>query len=143
MRDPDEPYFVSDKTLRVQEIDLNCLDAEEAQAIGKQKIFDIAQVVHQSKDFKHDYVLAILCAADHIFYDQTEDSDYADDLNESSAYSNANNGRRNKRGYLERNIVLDMIRDELQMDHHYLPDHKIVLVRIDQHTINNPVLADW
>ena len=45
MRDPDEPYFVHDKNLKVQEIDLNCLDAEEAQAICKQKIFDIAQVV--------------------------------------------------------------------------------------------------
>jgi len=42
LEDPDEPYFVQDKSLKVQEIDLNCLDAEEAQAIGKQKIYDTA-----------------------------------------------------------------------------------------------------
>ena len=36
-----------------------------------------------------NYILAILCAADHIvcFEQQEDDSDYADDLNESNAYS--------------------------------------------------------
>ena len=102
-------------------------------------------MVHNNIHSGFDYVIAILCAADHIICVEKpeDDSDYAEDLNESSAYSHARGGNPNKVYHQERNIILDMVRDELKMDHFYLSEHRIVLVRIDANTIHNPILADW
>ena len=41
------------------------------------------------------------------------------------------------------NGVLETVRSELQLDHHYLPNLKVVLVRIDCCTLDNSVLNDW
>lgn len=41
------------------------------------------------------------------------------------------------------NKIVEMIRDELMLDHYYLSDRLIVLVIINADTINNTVLVEW
>ena len=41
------------------------------------------------------------------------------------------------------NGIVDMIANELDLDYHYIGINKIALVRINQYTINNPVLKEW
>ena len=38
------------------------------------------------------------------------------------------------------NGILDTVKNELKMDHFYAARDKMVLVRVDENTINNPVL---
>ena len=46
--------------------------------------------------------------------------------------------------YAYRNLILEeTIKEELALDSYYFSDDRIILVRIDAYTINNPVLADW
>jgi len=52
----------------VHEIDLNCLDIEEAIAITKQRIYDLAEDLAQ-KQPSETAVLAVLCAKDHYISD--------------------------------------------------------------------------
>lgn len=79
----------------IEEIDMNSLDHEEAQAITKQKIYDLAEQTSSNPRFQNKIaVLAILCAHDHFVHpDATESSMQEDrqyeDLDEGEAYSNA------------------------------------------------------
>ena len=41
------------------------------------------------------------------------------------------------------NRILDMIRDDLGLQHHYLADRLIILVIINADTINNTILVEW
>ena len=41
------------------------------------------------------------------------------------------------------NPILEMIQNELQLDFNYQAATNNILVRINQNTINNPVLRDW
>ena len=74
---------------------MNSLDHEEAQAITKQKIYDLAEQTSSNPRFQNKIaVLAILCAHDHFVHpDATESSMQEDrqyeDLDEGEAYSNA------------------------------------------------------
>ena len=78
-------------------IDLNCLELEDAVAITKQKIYDLAQIAQ--KEFpKRNHVLNILCAENH----------YAKLNDQYSRKSQV------------KNVILDMIANELGLDHHYL-----------------------
>ena len=43
----------------------------------------------------------------------------------------------------KQNVVLLMIQNELEMDLYYLPELNVILVRIDQHSIEHPILAEW
>ena len=46
--------------------------------------------------------------------------------------------------YAYRNLILEeTIKEELGLDCYYFSDEKIILVRIDPYTIENPILADW
>lgn len=103
---------------------------DEAIAITKQKIYDLAQIAYQEKleayemgkqISKRNHVLAILCGDDHIITVGNNSYD---------------------RG-TARNEVLDMIKNELELDIFYLHNNKVILIRIDQDTINNPVLSEW
>ena len=41
------------------------------------------------------------------------------------------------------NGILETVQDELKMDHYYVPANKLILVRIDNKTLDNSVLNDW
>ena len=41
------------------------------------------------------------------------------------------------------NEILEMINIELKLDHFYVEQHKLILVKVDGETINNPVLSEW
>ena len=73
---------------------MNSLDHEEAQAITKQKIYDLAEQTSSNPRFQNKVaVLAILCAHDHFVNGTPEssimDDQYPQDLDEGEAYSNA------------------------------------------------------
>lgn len=41
------------------------------------------------------------------------------------------------------NYVLNMLINELEMDYYYFEDMKIILVRINDRSLLNPILANW
>ena len=41
------------------------------------------------------------------------------------------------------NGILETVKDELKMEHYYVPANKIILVKIDSKTLDNSVLNDW
>ena len=41
------------------------------------------------------------------------------------------------------NGILETVQEELKMDHYYVPANKLILVRIDNKTLDNSVLNDW
>jgi hypothetical protein len=41
------------------------------------------------------------------------------------------------------NGILDVVSNELKLDHYYLPQQKLVMVKIDYLTLDNSVLNDW
>jgi len=68
-----------------------------------------------------DEVLCIVCGEDHLI--QIED-------------------KANGRAPLK-NAILETVRNELQIDHHYIPQTRTILVRVNHETLDNPVLRDW
>ena len=90
------------------QIDLNCLELDDALAISKQKIFDLAE---QCAMQPSTTILSVMTSEWHI--------------------------------QSEVNMVLEMIQQELNLDNYYLRNEQVVLVKIDEHTINNPVLKEW
>ena len=121
-------------------IDLNCLDINEAQNITKQCIIEVAQKKFSSKTYgtslicmgstsnggyntnngKH-HLLSILCASDHFAFEKK--------------YAGGPSRKRNE--------ILKMIEDELLLEHHYIEDKEMIIVKIDANTMENPVLKDW
>ena len=98
---------------QTKRIDLNCLDTQDAIAIAKQKIYDTAMVAQQRPDFM---ILNILT---------------------SDAQSVLQGNNRVK------NLMLEMIKDELKLDHYFFPEDNVILVKIDKYTMENPVLKEW
>lgn len=49
----------------------------------------------------------------------------------------------NTRKPIVKNAILDMVQNELGMDHHFLPQAQTVLVKVDAETMNNPILMEW
>jgi hypothetical protein len=41
------------------------------------------------------------------------------------------------------NAVLDTVRNELEIDHFYIAQTRTVLVRVNNGTLDNPILRDW
>ena len=41
------------------------------------------------------------------------------------------------------NLILDMVKNELELDHHYIAQKRLILVKIDAGTMENPVLKEW
>ena len=76
----------------LQIIDLNCQEIDDARAITKQKIYDLAQYIHKSGS-KKEFVFVIACADDHMV-----DSRYG-----------ANNA------------ILETVGNELSLDHYFIP----------------------
>ena len=81
----------------IEEIDTHCLDNEEAIAITKQKIFDLAEQLSQNK---HAYkykkaILAVLCENDHFFIEKPNKLEESRDSNkmESIYLQNESNMR--------------------------------------------------
>ena len=109
----DEVNAAKDTT---RHIDLHCQPIEEAIAICKQKIFDLAQIARNEYP-PQDFVFAIQCSQEHLM---------APDRN----------------GPLK-NVIHGMIKHEMRLDHHYLPQLKVLLVRVTPDTWNNPVLKEW
>jgi hypothetical protein len=42
-----------------------------------------------------------------------------------------------------KNAILDVIQNELGLDHHYLAKELTILVKVDAETMNNPILMEW
>lgn len=112
-------------------IDLNCLELEDALAITKQKIYDAAQSKSESFNSKQSYtdnsVLSILTSKHHLV-----------PLSDSK-----NQWGGNSQNKAVANGVMDMIANDLELDNYYNTINKIVLVRINQYTIENPILKEW
>ena len=127
-------------------IDLNCLDLMDAKAITKQKIYDVALVMREqgglnSSKLKHvgpfsnqsqsydqsnePTVLIIQCSDEH--YQQAQ--------NESMGGG--------ARPAPPQNGIVDAVKNELKLDHFYITQKKIILVKIDSSTLDNTVLNDW
>ena len=102
-------------------IDLNCLELDDALAITKQKLFDVAQSkaeqYNSHSSFSKDSVLSILTSKNHLVP--------------------TSNGKSLQ------NEIVEMIGNELELDLHYIGINKIILVRINHTTIDNPVLKEW
>ena len=45
--------------------------------------------------------------------------------------------------YTPNNTIRAMVQNELGLDHYLLDTKKTVLIRVDQQTIQNPVLLEW
>ena len=97
----------------LQLIDLNCQEIDDARAITKQKVYDLAKFIH-SAGSKKEYILIIVCADEHMV-----DSRYG-----------ANNA------------ILETVSNELSMDHYYLPSTNTILIRVNWSTLDNPVLRE-
>ena len=41
------------------------------------------------------------------------------------------------------NGILDTVKNELKMDHFYVAQQRMILVKIDHYTLDNSVLNDW
>jgi len=41
------------------------------------------------------------------------------------------------------NGILDVVKTELKMDHHYIPYQKLLFVKVDYYTLDNSVLNEW
>lgn len=100
-------------------IDLSALTLDDCLAITKQKIYDLAQIAEKefNKDQTRpqDLVLVVKCDEGHLV-----------DI-----------------GGLLKNGVLEMTKNELNLDCHYIPDELTLFARITEDTINHPVLREW
>ena len=83
-------------------IDLSCLELIDAQAVTKQKIYELAQEMAECQanhcDSEDDKVLCVVCSEDH-FYKKTDSATSSGPL---------------------KNAILETIREELKMDHYYI-----------------------
>lgn len=117
-------------------IDLNCLELSDARAITKQKIYDVAVLLKDNKASQAQFdgpfesknlktqnviILTILTGEEHV----------------EQQYHNGNSRIDHMNG------ILDTVKNELKMDHQYIAQQKLILVRVDQETLNNSVLNDW
>ena len=103
-----------------QHIDLNCLEVDDAIAITKQKVFDLASIAQ--KEFpRRNYILNILCSDDMM-------------VKISDNYS---------RKTVVKNVIHDMIQNELGLNNTYLAQERTILVKVDAETMNNPILMEW
>lgn len=107
-----------------KQIDLACLDSQEAIAISKQKIFDVAKLAQ--KQFPKN----VLKPQDYVFKIKTSEN-HMEKVPESNGSAPL------------KNVVLEMVKNEMQLDYYYIPQYKTILIRIDGETINNPVLQEW
>lgn len=105
-------------------MDLSCLDFNDAIAITKQKVYDLAKHVsmrNPKNAFNHtdgNYVLNIKCADDHVILMENEQ------------------GKE-----VPKNGILDMIRNDMNLDHHYIPSSLTILVRVTYQTLNIPMFG--
>lgn len=103
-----------------QHIDLNCLEVDDAIAITKQKIYDLATIAQ--KEFpRRNHILNILCSDDMM-------------VKISDNYS---------RKTVIKNVIHDMIQNELGLNNIYLAQERTILVKVDAETMNNPILMEW
>ena len=122
-------------------IDLNCLELSDARAITKQKIYDVALLLKENKASQAQFdgpfesknlktqnviILTILCG------DEQVDQQF---------YNGNANARNGNTSHI--NGIMDTIKNELKLEHQYITQQKLVLVRVDQETLNNSVLNDW
>ena len=116
---------INERNETYKHIDLSCLDFNDALAITKQKIYDLAKFVAVKNpmtapnQMSHNYVLNIKCAEDHML--EEIDSGF---------------GTR-----VLKNGILDMIQNELGLDQHYIPATRTILVRVDVNTIHIPIFG--
>ena len=103
-----------------QHVDLNCLEVDDAIAITKQKIFDLATIAQ--KEFpRRNHILNILCSDDMM-------------IKIPDNYS---------RKTVIKNVIHDMIQNELGLNNTYLAQERTILVKVDAETMNNPILMEW
>lgn len=112
-----------------QIVDLDCLDIMDAQAITKQKIYDLGKSIRErnphydpnySQPYALDQVLCITCGENHMIKME-------DDMTGKAPL---------------RNAILETVRGELQMDHYYISQTRTILVRLNYETLENEILRD-
>jgi len=115
---------INERNETYKHIDLSCLDFNDALAITKQKVYDLAKFVAvrnpktAHNQMNNNYVLNIKCAEDHMLEVDTEF------------------GTR-----VVKNGILNMIQNELGLDQHYIPATRTILVRVDDQTIDIPLFG--
>ena len=97
----------------LQVVDLSCLKISDAQAVTKQKIFDLAQFVFsqtqtQYKPGHNDRVLVLVCSDEH-FYREAKNTSQV-----------STSGLSTSSGSTLKNAILECVRNELQIDHYYI-----------------------
>lgn len=98
----------------------------------------------------------MLCENDHFFIEKPNKLEESRDSNRmESIYlqnqsdirsSQISNGHENGLNALPDSKVsafLKMVKTELELEHFYIQDYQIILIKIDNNTINHPVLAEW
>lgn len=98
-------------------IDLSCLDTEDAITLTKMKLYELAQVAndeYKNKGRKAHYVINIKCAEDHLAI--IEDGQGRAPL---------------------KNIIVEMINNDLKLDYYYIDTLRTILVRVDEKTIHS------
>lgn len=89
-------------------IDLNCIEVDEAIAICKQKLYDVAEQI-QKQYTGQDHVLNILCS-------ELQMESVVDQYDGRTKIQNQ---------------ILDMVQNELNLDFNYQANTNNILVRID------------
>lgn len=97
-------------------IDLHCQPIDDAIAICKQKIFDLAEIAKNEYP-PQDLVLAILTSPEHMM-------------------------SVDRNGPLK-NVIHGMVKMEMGLDNYYLPQQRTILIRVQPDTIENPILKEW
>ena len=97
-------------------IDLHCQSVDDAIAICKQKIYDLAEVAKNEYP-PQDFVLSVLTSQEQMM-------------------------QADRNGPLK-NVILGMIKHELQLDCYYVPQLNTILVRVTNETHNNHILKEW
>ena len=75
-------------------------------------------------DIKSDEVLCISCAEEHLIEIDHQTFQF--------------NGKPPLK-----NAILETVMNELHIDHHYLPQTRTILVKVNYETLDNPILRDW
>ena len=115
-------------------IDLNCQPVPAAIAITKQKIYDLAEAVRNQSEV-WDWVLAIQTAEGHMM--SPLDAEYSVP---QTPIGNAPQVQTNLK-----NVLHGLIKHELRLDHFYIPQQRVVLVRITPDTFIHlkRVMGQW
>ena len=124
-----------------KDIDLNCLDVNEAITITKQTICDIAKELKQKQAEYMGNLFAKLTSIDELeeFKKNNKAQEYSQILSIKCADDHFQTIDKFKQ--LRRNMILNLIEQEMNLEHYYFEQASTIMVKIDHKTLEeNPAL---